>query len=44
MNVIEPKKKESPIFDGYRLYHNYIRCHMALEGKMPAEASGIEIR
>lgn len=38
------KKKDSPIFDGYQLYHNYFRPHMALEGKTPAEACGIEIK
>ena len=38
------KKDDSVIFDGYQIYHNYIRSHMALEGKTPAEACGIEIR
>ena len=37
------KKKESPIFDGYQIYHNYFRPHMALDGKTPSEACGIEI-
>ena len=30
--------------DGYQLYHNYIRPHMSLDGKTPAEACGIEIQ
>jgi len=34
----------SPILTGMQLYHNYIRPHMALEGKTPAEACGIEVR
>lgn len=34
---------DSPILAGYQLFHNYIRSHEALEGKTPAEASGIEI-
>lgn len=37
------KKKDSPIFDGYQLYHNYFRPHMSLDGKTPAEVCGIEI-
>ncbi|MBS3923513.1 MAG: IS1/IS6 family transposase [Nitrosarchaeum sp.] len=37
------KSKESPIFDGYQIYHNYFRPHMALDGKTPSEACGIEI-
>ena len=38
------KKKESPIFDGSQIYHNYIRPHMALNGNTPAEACGITIQ
>ncbi len=37
------KKMDTPILTGYQLFHNYIRPHMALEGKTPAEVSGIEI-
>jgi len=37
------KKKDSVMFDGYQLYHNYIRPHMVLDGKTPAEACGIKI-
>ena len=37
------KKEDSVIIDGYQLYHNFIRSHMGLEGKTPAEACGIEI-
>ncbi len=38
------EKKDTPILTGYQLFHNYIRPHMALDGKTPAEAAGIEIR
>jgi hypothetical protein len=31
-------------FDGSQIYHNYIRPHMGLEGKTPAEACGIKIQ
>lgn len=37
-------KKDSPIFDGYQIYHNYFRPHMSLEGKTHAEVCGIEIK
>ena len=38
------KKKDSPIFDGSQIYHNYIRPHMALDGKTPSEACGIDVK
>lgn len=38
------KKDDSPLIDGYQLYHNYLRPHMGLEGKTPAEVCGIEIQ
>lgn len=34
---------DSPIFKGYKQYHNYFRGHMGLNGKTPAEAAGIKI-
>ena len=37
------KINETPILQGYQLFHNYIRPHEALEGKTPAEACGITI-
>ena len=37
------KKKDTPILTGYQLFHNYIRPHMALDGKAPADMYGIEI-
>ena len=38
------KKKDSVIFDGYQIYHNYVRPHMALDGKTPAQACGIDVK
>ena len=38
------KKNDSPLIDGYQIYHNYIRPHMGLNGKTPAEKCGITIQ
>lgn len=38
------KKDDSPLVNGYMIYHNYVRPHMGLEGKTPAEKCGIEIK
>lgn len=40
-NAGNPKNK---IFDGSQIYHNYVRPHMGLDGKTPAEMCGIEIK
>ena len=37
------KAKDTPIVDGHRLYYNFIKPHMALDGKTPSEEAGIEI-
>lgn len=37
------KKEDTPILKGYQLFHNYIRPHMGLEGKTPADKAGIKI-
>ena len=37
------KKEDSVIIDGCQIYHNFVRPHMGLDGKTPAEACGIEI-
>ncbi|KAG2478957.1 MAG: transposase [Nitrosopumilales archaeon] len=37
------KKKDSVIFDGYQIYHNYVRPHMSLDNKTPADKAGIKI-
>lgn len=38
------KKEDSPLISGYQIYHNYIRPHMALDGKTPSEVCGIHIK
>jgi putative transposase len=37
------KKADTPILSGYQIFHNYVRPHKGLNGKTPAEASGIKI-
>jgi transposase-like protein len=37
------KVEETPILTGMQIYHNFIRPHMALKGKTPAEAAGIKV-
>jgi len=37
------KNPDTPILTGYQLFHNYIRPHMGLEGKTPAELCGIQV-
>ncbi len=34
---------DTPIINGYQIYHNYIREHMALDGLTPAEIAGIKV-
>ena len=38
------KKVDSSAIDGIKLYHNYIRPHMSLDGDTPADRAGIEIK
>jgi len=38
------KKVDSSAITGIKLYHNYIRPHMSLDGDTPADRSGIEIK
>lgn len=35
------KINETPILQGYQIFHNYIRPHSSLEGKTPADACGV---
>ena len=37
------KKDDSPLIDGYQLYHNYVRPHMSLDGQTPSEKAGIKV-
>lgn len=44
VNVMRTLEKgDSPILDGYQIFHNYIRPDMALDGQTPAEKVGITI-
>ncbi|MCJ7718400.1 transposase [Candidatus Bathyarchaeota archaeon] len=36
------KKVDTPILSGYQIYHNFVRPHMALNGKTPAQKANIE--
>jgi hypothetical protein len=38
------EKPDTPILAGMQIYHNYVRPHMALDGRTPAEAAGIEVQ
>lgn len=38
------KRSDSPALKGYQIYHNYIRPHMALENKTPADKAGIKVK
>ena len=37
------KTCKTPIAEGQRIHYNFVKPHMGLEGKTPAEASGIKI-
>ena len=37
------KKDDSPILSGMQLFHNYVRPHMGLNGKTPADLAGIQV-
>jgi putative transposase len=37
------KRQDTSMLKGYQIYHNYIRPHEGLEGKTPADMSGISI-
>jgi transposase-like protein len=38
------ERTDSPILAGMQIFHNYVRPHMALRGKTPAEVAGIKIK
>lgn len=37
------KREDSPLITGLQIYHNYVRPHMGLKGKTPAEVAGITV-
>jgi len=38
------KRMDTPILTGMQIFHNYVRPHMALDGKTPAEVAGIQVK
>ena len=38
------KKGDSPMIEGSKIYHNFIRPHMGLDGDTPADRAGIAVR
>ncbi len=38
------KKGDSPMIEGSKIYHNFIRPHMGLDGDTPADRAGITVR
>jgi transposase-like protein len=38
------EKSDSPLIVGMQIYHNYVKPHMGLKGKTPAEAAGISVK
>ena len=38
------KKDNTPILQGYQIFHNFMRPHQSLKGKTPAEACGIKVQ
>jgi hypothetical protein len=38
------KREDSPILDGCQIFHNHMRPHMALDGRIPAELAGIQVK
>lgn len=38
------KKDDTSMLTGYQIFHNFIRPHMGLKGKTPAEACGITVK
>ena len=37
------KKEDSPMIEGFPIFHNFVRPHEGLGGKTPAEAAGIKV-
>ena len=38
------KREDTPILEGYRIFHNHVRPHMALNHKTPGQLAGIEVQ
>ena len=37
------KREDSPVLTGMQIHHNFIRPHMGLQGRTPAEVAGIRV-
>ncbi|MFI5450090.1 MAG: hypothetical protein ACHQ03_10065 [Candidatus Bathyarchaeia archaeon] len=37
------KKEDGPLITGLQIYHNFVRPHMGLNGRTPADVAGIEV-
>jgi len=44
MRGLDEEKTAQTIIDGFRIYYNFIRPHMALNGKTPAQQSKHKLR
>jgi dissimilatory sulfite reductase (desulfoviridin) alpha/beta subunit len=38
------KSGKTPIAEGQRIHYNFVKPHMALEGKTPAENAGLDVK
>jgi putative transposase len=43
MRGMDHKESAQTLMEAMRIYHNYVRTHQGLDGRTPAEASGIKI-
>jgi putative transposase len=43
MRGMDHKESAQTLMEALRIYHNYIRTHQGLDGRTPAEASGIRM-
>ena len=43
MRGLDHEDSAQIMIDGFRIYYNFIRPHMALNGKTPAEKCGITV-
>jgi len=43
MRGLDEETTAQTIMDGMRIYHNFIRPHMALNGKTPVQNAGVDV-
>jgi hypothetical protein len=43
MHGIDDEESAQTLMEALRIYHDYIKTHQGLDGRTPAEASGIRI-